>query len=127
QRAINPQVIADFFRSELGEKLLHANQVLRELPFSYGLPVQRVYPNSTDRLQGETVLVQGVIDCLFEYQGQWILLDYKTDRVWNDPLEIAKRYQLQISLYAEAIEAIWRRPVKEKYIFLFDGAHMISM
>lgn len=125
---IEPAVLEQFFMSEIGQRLLHAERVYRELPFSYGLPVKDVYPHVDDATADETVLIQGVIDCLFEDEQGFVLLDYKTDAVYGNQLaKIRERYALQIKLYAQAIEAIWQRPVHEKVLFLFDGGHILNM
>jgi ATP-dependent helicase/nuclease subunit A len=46
-------------------------------------------------------LVEGVVDLAFEENGEWIVVDYKTDR------EIAAagedQYRRQVALYATAI------------------------
>lgn len=125
---VQPEVLEQFFMSEIGQRLLRAERVYRELPFSYGLPIKDVYPNADEATADETVLIQGVIDCLFEDENGFILIDYKTDAVYGNQLAtIRERYELQIKLYAQAIEAIWQRPVHEKVLFLFDGGHILNM
>lgn len=135
---IDPTVIAGFFISEPGQMLLQSKNVYRELPFSYGLPAHEVYalPNfsaaaddslKNDQRFAETVLIQGVIDCLFEAEEGWVLLDYKTDRIDQGVEHIRERYKLQMELYAKAIEDIWKQPVRRKVIFCFDGAHVLQM
>lgn len=128
REAVDAAVIASFFREEVGRRLLAADKVYREVPFSYGLPAEEAYPGADEAVRGETVLVQGVIDCLFEENGELVLLDYKTDAVYGDRLNILKdRYGIQLGLYAKAIEHIWRRPVKEKVLYFFDGKHMVRI
>lgn len=124
---VDPEVIASFFRTDVGRRILMADKVHREVPFSYGLPAEEVYPGAEGAVRGEIVLVQGVIDCLFEKNGELALLDYKTDAIYGDRLEeLKERYGLQLGLYARAIEHIWRRPVKEKILFFFDGSHIVK-
>ena len=64
----------------------------------------------------ETVLVQGVIDCLYEDEsGEYHLVDYKTDRLTPDErMDKAKareklyaKHSLQLSYYAKAVELIF--------------------
>lgn len=125
---IQPAILAQFFSSDIGRRLLQSKRVYRELPFSYGMPIRDVYPHADEATADETVLIQGVIDCLFEEEDGFILLDYKTDAVYGNQLvDIRARYELQIKLYAQAIEAIWQRPVREKMLFLFDGGHILNM
>ncbi len=128
QRAIiRPEIISEFFETALGERLLAAAYVQREVPFSYGLPVEELHFEASREVSREIVLIQGVIDCLFEEEDGLVLLDFKTDAVRGDPHMVADRYRIQIDLYAKAIEAITGKMVKEKVLYFFDGSHLISM
>lgn len=80
--------------------------------------------DTSSLLEKETVLVQGVIDCIFEWHGQLILLDYKTDKVREQCGGLKawiEHYRFQIDLYARAIEQIWQRPVNRKVLYFFDA------
>ncbi|WP_281888255.1 helicase-exonuclease AddAB subunit AddA [Paenibacillus sp. YYML68] len=129
QRAlVDVQVILAFYRSELGQRLLASGRVYREVPFSFGLPAAELYAGQDAGLTGETVMLQGVIDCLFEEESGLVLLDYKTDRLkGSSPARVAEKYRLQLGLYARALEQIWKKPVIGTYIFLFDGAHVVRL
>jgi ATP-dependent helicase/nuclease subunit A len=128
---INIDQILEFFSSHIGERLLQAKQVYREVPFSYALQSEQLY----DDMEKEPVLVQGVIDCLFEDEKGIVLLDYKTDTIEGRfPNGIAEaeqvlreRYRVQIDLYTKAIEDIIQKSLKEKYLFFFDGGYLIDM
>ncbi|ULL17660.1 helicase-exonuclease AddAB subunit AddA [Paenibacillus sp. H1-7] len=128
---IDAEVIVSFFRSPLGQRLLKSAAVHREVPFSYGLPAREVYGNTDPAVSEETILLQGVIDCLFEEQDGLVLLDYKTDQLKGGGTAalqaVRERYQLQLDLYAQAVSRIWKKPVLAKYIFLFDGAHILEL
>ncbi|MDU5141452.1 MAG: helicase-exonuclease AddAB subunit AddA [Paenibacillus dendritiformis] len=80
--------------------------------------------DSSGELDRETVLVQGIIDCLFEWNGDLILLDYKTDKVLahrGGLRGLTEHYRFQLELYARAIEDIWKRSVKRKVLYFFDA------
>lgn len=127
-KTVQISVLESFFHSKLGQRLLHSSRIEREVPFSYGLQASDVYAHVDGEMGHETILVQGVIDCVFEDDDGIVLVDYKTDAVYGHKLdEIRERYRLQIEIYAKAIESIWNRPVKEKFLFLFDGAHILQM
>jgi ATP-dependent exoDNAse (exonuclease V) beta subunit len=53
-------------------------------------------------------LIEGIVDLAFEERGQWIVVDYKTDR------EVAQsgedRYRRQVALYASAIAQATGQP-----------------
>ena len=73
----------------------------------------------------EKIFIQGIIDLLFkDAAGNWILLDYKTDR---DSPDIAERYRVQIELYAAAVEALLKIKIAEKYLYLLNGGRFVKM
>jgi ATP-dependent helicase/nuclease subunit A len=124
--AVDTYAIARFWASNLGQRILQARQVLRELPFSLAVAADQLYPELPAGSE-ERVIIQGVIDCLAEEEDGFLLVDYKTDWLGfgqSDKLyELVRRYQGQMSLYTQAVESIFRRPVKEKYLyFLSIGA-----
>ena len=94
--------LAEFFQSELGQRMLKSNNIRREWAFNL--------------LMEEGSLLQGVIDCAFLENGAWVLVDYKTDRIEDEDAFI-QRYQLQIDWYAKALERITGTPVKERYLY----------
>ncbi|WP_052350451.1 helicase-exonuclease AddAB subunit AddA [Paenibacillus gorillae] len=124
---IDLEAVASFFASHLGQRLLAARWVQREVPFSCMLPANRVYPDAAGADQ-EPILIQGVIDCLFEDEAGMVLLDYKTDRIYMKEWErAAERHRFQLELYAEAIGAVLKRPVAECHVFFFDGGQSVKL
>ena len=64
----------------------------------------------------KSVLVQGVIDCLYvDKNGEYHLVDYKTDRLAPEELadrdmarrKLYEKHSLQLSYYAKAVEQIF--------------------
>ncbi|MGE7672201.1 helicase-exonuclease AddAB subunit AddA [Lysinibacillus sp. NPDC094403] len=110
--------IYNFFTTDIGQRFKKAKTVRRELPFT----ISRVDED------GDAQIVQGIIDCLFEDEnGEWILLDYKTDRIQShfaeEPAltkELLERYGVQLRVYSEAIESILQIKVSDKVLYLFD-------
>ncbi|WP_195891645.1 helicase-exonuclease AddAB subunit AddA [Bacillus ndiopicus] len=121
---VNMEKVLEFFRSPIGIRFKNATKLLREVPFT----ISRIDS------EGDSQIVQGVIDCLFEENGQWILLDYKTDKV-RPPFdvepalteEMTKRYQLQLQIYSEAIEMTYIIKIKEKILYLYDIGKAIAL
>ncbi|MFE8700304.1 helicase-exonuclease AddAB subunit AddA [Cytobacillus sp. FJAT-54145] len=132
REVIDASQIVSFFDSELGQRMLRADNLKREIPFSVSFPASEAYDNwkGTD----EPILIQGVIDCFFEDEEGAVLLDYKTDGIhdrFKGGFDEAKpvledRYRVQIELYTKALQTILKRKVDEKYLFFFDGAHIIK-
>ena len=56
------------------------NKLRKEQPFVLGIPARDIYPEMTE--EDETMLVQGIIDVCFEEDGELVVLDYKTDKIF---------------------------------------------
>ena len=112
-----------FFSSDLGKRLVNAKRIERELPFSMLFDGKRVYDTLED---GENLFLQGIIDTAFEEDGEWILVDYKTDRVKSGE-DLIKRYKIQMDLYKEALQRLTGMPVKACYIYSFRLHDAISI
>ncbi|MDR7239916.1 helicase-exonuclease AddAB subunit AddA [Neobacillus drentensis] len=130
---IDTHLIVQFFQSELGNRYFKARSINREVPFTLSMAAREVYPAWKN--EEESVFVQGIIDCVFEDEKGLVLVDYKSDRIsdrYNGGFEQAKtilenQYRMQINLYTRAIEQIWRKKVSERYLFFFDGAHILKV
>ncbi|WP_378955664.1 helicase-exonuclease AddAB subunit AddA [Pelosinus sp. sgz500959] len=116
--------IVTFFESSLGQRLCRSGNVRRELPFSLVLPAERFDAEMIG--SEEKVFIQGVIDALFDEDDGLVLLDYKTDWV-QDSEELIERYAIQLNLYAEAVERIFKRPVTEKYLYVFSTKEAVKV
>ena len=112
-----------FFSSDLGKRLINAKRIERELPFSMLFEGKRVYDTLED---GENLFLQGIIDTAFEEDGEWVLVDYKTDRVKSGE-DLIKRYKIQMDLYKEALQRLTGMPVKACYIYSFRLHDAISI
>jgi ATP-dependent helicase/nuclease subunit A len=117
----NPHKILNFFKSDLGLRMLKSENCRREIPFLIEVQSTDIYKElPKDKYQHETVLLQGIIDCFFQEQEEYVLIDYKTDYVTKENLEdVKERYTTQLEHYAKAIEKITGKKVKEKYLYLF--------
>lgn len=117
--------VAAFFRSPLGQRTVNA-------AVRGSLKREKAFTLRTER-NGNSMLVQGVIDCCFEEDGKMILLDYKSSYIRQDkPLEeelkrIKDEYKVQIELYSEAVAKGTGKKVSEAYLYLFASDSSISM
>lgn len=111
--------ILRLFASPIGRRIMNANRLWREFKFSLLCPAEKLFPGG----EGESVLLQGVIDCMIEENGEITIIDYKTDRVRGDEtLERAKGYAKQLEAYAYAAQRMTGRPVRECVLyFLYSG------
>ncbi len=116
---VRAEDILTFLSSDLGVKMRDAfmrGALFREKQFMMEISAKRVSPDAPD---GETTLIQGVIDAyFFTEDGSAVILDYKTDTAVDED-ELAKRYGVQLSLYAEAIERMTARKVAAVSIWSF--------
>ncbi len=112
--AVEVKNVVRLFSSELGRRIMKAEGIRREFKFSLLCPAESFFEDG----QGEKVLLQGVVDCIIEEQGQLTVIDYKTDRVSGTALnERAKSYAGQLRAYAIAVERITGKPVKECVLY----------
>ena len=117
--------IQGFFNSDIGRLVQSAPYVYRELPFSRMLKAKDFYPEVQE--ETELVFTQGVIDLLAETaDGKLILIDYKTDKL-TDPDRIRRRYQIQLDMYKNAVEAILGRKVDKSYLYLLQNGSFVPM
>ena len=116
---VRVEALTTFLASPLGQRARQAKNCWREQAFGLLLPAREVAPEAAEN---DEVYVQGVIDLFFEEKdGGIVLADYKTDRETTPDL-IRHRYQVQMNLYARAIQHILGKAPKEIYIYrLFNG------
>ncbi len=108
--------LARFFDTDLGKKLRSGASCLREFKFSI-LDDGRHYG---ENLEGEQVLLQGVVDCALLEQDGITVIDFKTDYVTEDTLKtVTERYRPQVEVYGEALSRIYEQPTKGKYLYFF--------
>lgn len=113
---VNCRQIADFFRTTLGTKLRSGTEHLREFKFS----ILDDASHYGDGLEGEQVLLQGVVDCALIENGEITILDFKTDHVTPDTVaETAERYRIQVQTYRDALSRIYRMPVRACRLYFF--------
>ena len=96
-------------------KAARRGKLYKEQPFVLGVDASEIYPEDCS---GETILVQGIIDVFFEEEDGLVVLDYKTDKVKNAG-ELKEKYHAQLDYYAQALEQLLEKPVKEKIIYSF--------
>lgn len=113
-----------FFDSELYRRLKTSERVLREYPFTFREEAATYDPAVTDR--DETLVVQGIADCVFVENGGLVIVDYKTDRV-KSPDELCLRYRAQLEVYARALSCVLELPVHECLLYSFALGQTIKI
>ena len=116
--------IAAFFATELGKKLCGARDVIREFKFS----VLDDGAHYDPALSNEKVLLQGVVDCAMIEEDGITVIDFKTDYVTADTVAArADHYAPQVEAYAQALERIYQKPVKEAVLYFFRLGRFIKI
>lgn len=124
--AVDPRVLLDFFRAPLGQEALAAGEGLhREFKFSLLEPAERYWPELDE---GETVLMQGVVDCWFDTPEGLVILDFKSDRVTEATLAGRREeYRPQLEAYAQALGQLLGRPVARKILWFFSLSRGVEL
>lgn len=108
--------IAAFFETEPGRKLCSGTPYVREFKFSI-LDDGSHYMQGLD---GEQVLLQGVVDCALLEEDGITVVDFKTDTIEPGKLEsLAEYYAPQVQTYAHALSRIYQKPIKKACLYFF--------
>ncbi len=116
--AVKCKDILVFLQSNIGQRMQQAarrRQLYLEQPFMLGVPVSEIYP---DKVEGEMILVQGIIDAYFAEDDELVVVDYKTDHVLTAD-ELVNRYHAQLEYYSKALTQLTGKKVKERKIYSF--------
>jgi ATP-dependent helicase/nuclease subunit A len=113
--AVDLRRLRNFLESDICRRAAAAPELYKETPF-----VLR------KEIDGEEILVQGVIDCWFVENGAPVLIDYKSGQTFAydqdaraEALQsLVARYRPQLADYAKAIEDIRGARVSEAVLFL---------
>ncbi|HAT4770754.1 helicase-exonuclease AddAB subunit AddA [Clostridioides difficile] len=124
---VNPYKIYKFFASNIGKRMLNAEIINREKSIYAQVNMKDIYIyekliNNDDKklYDNESVMLRGIVDAYFEEDNQIVLVDYKTDFVNEENInQIIEKYKKQLDLYADIIETLTGKSVKEKCIYLF--------
>ena len=130
--------IEAFVRSPLFREMKSASRLYRELRFNARLPAAKFTSDEkrASLLDGRTVLVQGVIDCIIEHDdGSLHLIDYKTDRLTRDELSspeladerLSRAHKLQLSYYTDAIEQMFGKHPTRVGIYSLHAGREIEL
>lgn len=111
---IDPSLVSAFYKTELGQYILaNPHRVKREISLTFAPAESSKYSLAS--------IIQGRLDMLIESSnGNWIILDFKTDQVVNQ--EKINHYQQQLEVYAEMISSATNKQVEAIYLhFIREG------
>jgi ATP-dependent helicase/nuclease subunit A len=127
------QFVARVAASARYRRLAGARHVAREVDFYLRWPPEHPHPPAPSPIQGERekdsssrfkspCVIRGVLDCMYEDgNGDWHIVDYKTNRMTGRSVaDVARTYELQLRVYAIAMEQIMGGLPRELVLWFLD-------
>jgi len=124
-QAVDAGAIVKLFSSPLGERMRSAPEMHREFKFSLLCDAEEIFGTAP----GESLLLQGVVDCYLVEDGAITVIDYKTDALRNraEALERAQSYAGQLRAYARALTRICGLPVRECVLYFLSVGESVAL
>lgn len=117
--SLNITQIQKFINSPLAKRIIQSKKVLREQRFSVKIPPELLNKHAiSEKISDTFVVMQGALDCAFQENGKYVIVDYKTDKTENIK-DLYEKYSTQLNLYKYALEKISEIKVKELIIYSF--------
>lgn len=116
--ALNIPALEKFIKCSLFTRILKSPQLLREHRFSVKIPlgmIDKTLPNLESK---NFIVTQGALDCAFIENGEYTIVDYKTDKT-ESTTELFNKYSKQLEIYKYALEHTENIKVKELIIYSF--------
>ena len=126
-KKIDVRGIKRFFDSDIAKSMRSAKKIWREKRFILAFDAEgfTLDEQLKEKLKGEKMLVQGVIDCAYEDgDGKIVLIDYKTDHfARGTPREeiintLRERHMRQLTYYKKACRELFGE-VSHVYVYSF--------
>lgn len=96
-------------------------KILKEREFFASVPAGLL---KEDAVNGDKIIMQGVIDFLAVSEDEIFVLDYKTGK--NTPEKLEK-YKFQLDIYCDICERIFNKKVTKKIICFIDEQNIIEL
>ena len=116
--ALRKNELLGFFSSPLAKRIRGCDAVEKERPFAMLMAAKDLFLGAEYGDVEDMVLLNGIIDCYFMEGDNLILLDYKSDRIYDEGA-LRQRYEIQLKLYRRALEQALGKQVTEVYIYSF--------
>lgn len=124
--AIRRKELLTFFSSDLAKRMQKVDEIHKEQPFAMLVEPKEVFLDDIYHDMEEFIQINGIIDCYFIEENGVVLVDYKSDRLWQEDA-FREKYNIQLRLYKEALERVTELPVKACYIYAFAPGKIIPM
>jgi ATP-dependent helicase/nuclease subunit A len=117
--SIDRNNVSAFFESSLYHRISSADKLWREKKFMVAVSQLEIEDELMQKLRHSDGMIKGIIDLMFEENGEIIIVDYKSDRGVSEKT-FAERYSIQLKLYSAAIELTMKKKVHEAYLYSFE-------
>lgn len=115
---VDKKAILEFLKSPLGELLKTSDEIYKE--HSFNILTKDVFEN-----QAENIQLQGVIDCYFKKDDDYIILDFKTGNSKNN--DVNESYKLQLEFYKKAVKIMHNTDNIKAYLYFFGDKTAIKV
>ena len=124
--AVDMYAIDRFLASPLADDIRNGRNVRREYRFTLLMDAAAYDPNAR---AGDSILLQGVVDCCFETDGGMTVVDFKTDRVRNAEAMAARvnAYRPQLLAYSDALQRVLEIPVTRRVLYFLDSGVAVEL
>lgn len=114
--ALRKEELLVFFASPLAKRIREGDAIEKERPFAMLMEAKELHLGEDFADVEDTVLINGIIDCYFMEGNDIVLVDYKSDRLFQEDA-FRNRYEIQLKLYQRALEQALGKKVTEVYIY----------
>ncbi len=117
---IDKNEIKSFLESSLCERIVKSGEMYKEFPIFFE------YAPDDFPEDEEKQFIQGIADLYFVENGEIVLVDYKTNAN-ADPDVLREEYEGQLRIYAQALEKMTGKTVRECYLWAFTSKTAIKV
>ena len=120
--SLDTKAISNFTNSVLFKRIIKSDFYSKEHRFSVNIPAKELFPEVDTN---KNIVMQGAVDCMFKEGNEYVLIDYKTDKIKSIE-SIYEKYKKQLEIYKYAIENTTNKNVKELIIYSFYSGEYLS-
>jgi len=107
------EMVRQALASPILHRVIQSGNYQKEVPFTY---------------KNNGILFEGVMDVVFREGDGLVVLDFKTDLVEKDHLNLKiEHYKPQVKVYSDAIQTIFGQPPKEVVLFFLHLMEPVSV
>jgi len=107
------EMVKEAIRSPILQRVIKSSSYHKEVPFTY---------------KSNGTIFEGVMDVVFKEEDGLVVLDFKTDLVEKDNLNLkVEHYKPQARVYSDAIKNIFGKPPKEVILFFLHLMEPVSL